>query len=488
MSNTTILDPQKKGDSMKGNRFFMLSLILSLAGIPLYGRTRAPGAVRTQALSAEKNLRAHTFTAKKGHREDCARTFKICEVPVIIDQPGKWFVCKDLTYNGTGTAILITANNVTLDLLNHDLIVADGATGIEAQNVRELVIKNDLISTPIISQQVNSTAIYLTGCEKVTLENIFTSNTYTGLLLDTNCVDISVNNCHFKDHTGASTGNGSAVFDTGSSSLTFDHCLFEGTSGALPALMTFFQSSTNVRFTSCVFSNADIGIAFGGSGLLVENCQLFGSQTNNFNLIQLGIPGTPPFPALPAFDITIKDTTAISTVPNNPGFDCITAGQGSGLILENVIIDSQGRAIPIDVPFVGGLHLGSSLNPSSFNDVIVSKTVIRNQNDNGLLSEAGSTGMLVTDSTISGAVTGIHLYGTQASTIKSSLINFNNEGIVLETGSTGNSVVNNTISTNTSDGVNLNGTAGNVVVNNVIKGAPQIVNPGANTVAPNFLI
>ena len=113
---------------------------------------------------------------------------------------------KELLYNGTGAAITITASNVTLDLLNHDLIIGESATGILAQNVRELVIKNDSISTPSLSTQATSHAIHLTGCEKVTIENIFTANTLIGIQLDSNCFDIQVRNSHFKDHTGGITG------------------------------------------------------------------------------------------------------------------------------------------------------------------------------------------------------------------------------------------------------------------------------------------
>ena len=245
--------------------------------------------------------------------------------------------------------------------------MADSATAIEAQNVRELVIKNDLISTPIVSVQLSSSAIHLTNCEKVTLENIFTSNTFTGLLADTNCVDIQVNKCHFKDHTGGSTGNGSAVADFGSSSLAFDHCIFEGTAGAgvIPAIMTYFQSTTNVRFSSSQFSNADIGIGFGGTGLLVDNCQFFGSQSNNFSLTQLGFFGEPITPNFPAINVTIKNSTFISPVPNNLGLDGIAAGIGTGLILENVLIDAQARA-GLGVPTVGGLHLGNVLKSEPF--------------------------------------------------------------------------------------------------------------------------
>lgn len=479
---------------MKGNNYFLLSLLLSFACMPMYARLKTHNATQRRSAS-EVPSHIKKVRGQKNHQGDCARQFKICEVPVVIDQPGKWFVCEDLCYDGTGTAILITANNVTLDFLNHDLVLSASATGIEAQNVRELVIKNDLISTPTVSEQSASTAIYLTGCEKVRLENIFTANTFEGLLLDNNCVDITVHNCHFKNHTGGSTGNGSAVDDNGSSSLSFDQCIFEGTTGAgvIPALMTFFASSTNVRFSSSQFSNADIGIGFGGSGLLVEDCQFFGSQSNNFSLIQLGFFGAPTSPNQPATDVTIRNSTLISAVPDNLGLDGLAAGIGSGLIVENVVIDTQGRGTPA-VPVVGGLHLGNSLNPSPFNDVIVSKTIIRNQNDNGLVSESGSSGLLVTNSTISDAlVAGVHFFDTQASTITESLINLNNEGIVLEkvaTGSIGNSIVYNTITTNTVDGVNIKaGNTFNVVVNNVINNnGTAIINKGGatNKTTPNF--
>ena len=45
-------------------------------------------------------------------KSDCLDIFKICEVPAVISHPGKWAVCKNLVYSGSGAAIIIAADNV----------------------------------------------------------------------------------------------------------------------------------------------------------------------------------------------------------------------------------------------------------------------------------------------------------------------------------------------------------------------------------------
>ena len=46
---------------------------------------------------------------------------KITSVPYTITQPGFYFLTGNLTYNGTGNAITVSANNVTLDLMGFSL-------------------------------------------------------------------------------------------------------------------------------------------------------------------------------------------------------------------------------------------------------------------------------------------------------------------------------------------------------------------------------
>ena len=53
---------------------------------------------------------------------------KISSVPYTITQPGFYFLTGNLTYNGAGNAITVSANNVTLDLMGFSLSHTGSAT------------------------------------------------------------------------------------------------------------------------------------------------------------------------------------------------------------------------------------------------------------------------------------------------------------------------------------------------------------------------
>ena len=165
----------------------------------------------------------------------------------------------------------------------------------------------------------------------------------------------------------------------------------------------------------------DISVFFCGTGLRIEDCHVFGSSINDTNLLQIGFPG------FPADDVILRKSTFISPIENNVQFDCLFVTCSSGVLLEDVIIDLQARGGEL-APNVGGLHfIDSSAS-------IIKNTIIRNQNDNGLLLE-GSSGILTDNCAISDAlVGGVHLFGTQACAVKNSLIANNNEGVILNPG------------------------------------------------------
>ena len=459
------------------------------------------------------NVKAERHSKKKS---DCLETFKICEVPAVISQPGKWFVCKDLTYTGTGAAIIIAANNVTLDFNEHDLtLTQDGSVGVLAQDVREIVIKNDAIIGVPGSSSSTSAALQFIGCADVIIENIFTTNTASGIRLDVSelnpTTNVTVKNCHLLNHN--TTGAGGAAYirslsaaPLNNAGLFVENCYFSGNTGSIDTSTSMIEiiGSFDTQIRSSIFANSSIAIAFFGDGLLVDNCQISGDITNTFNLVQVGDTNTPQA----GNNVIIRNTTVQVAAPaeGNVFFDGIIAGFGSGLLIENVIIDTQARGGE-GFPVVGAIHLGGDqpalAAPAQFNDVKILNTIIKNANDNGILSEGESHNLIVDNVTIEQAVSSvvattgaIHFFGTNGSTVKNSLIaNNNTDGILLEAAGTSgapaanNTIVGNTIARNTPNGVELTtGSLRNAVVNNIFtgNGTPIVDNGTLNVTAPNI--
>jgi hypothetical protein len=73
----------------------------------------------------------------------------ITSVPITISTPGKYVLKKDLTLNSGGTAITVTASNVTINLNGFTLIdgpVPNQNIGVNADGVDNLIIQNGTIS------------------------------------------------------------------------------------------------------------------------------------------------------------------------------------------------------------------------------------------------------------------------------------------------------------------------------------------------------
>ena len=138
----------------------------------------------------------------------------------------------------------------------------------------------------------------------------------------------------------------------------------------------------------------------------------------------------------------------------------------------------------------------------------VINTIIKNNNDNGIVSEGASRNIIIDNVTIEQAQSttppalqgaGIHFFGTSGSTIKNSLISNNDaDGILFEgefsapnAPASNNSVVGNTIANNTPNGVALAvGSASNAVVNNIFTGNANAIldNGSGNVTTPNILV
>lgn len=250
---------------------------------------------------------------------DCDEVHVISRVPAVIDRPGKWCVNEDLVYNGTGAAITITASNVTLNFHNHSLTLTNpSAVGVLALSIKELVVENDIIQSSLISTNPLSAAFHLLNCEKVTLNNIFTANTFFGIHA-VNTRDLFVTHSRFRDHIG-----GGDTFDLLSGALRADTCnavvveqsTFNGagrgfSEGNSSSQVLFRDGCTACRISNCEFENIENAVlGLSVDGLVIENCVTQTAErldTSNLQIfflpvIQLGN-------ASPGMDIVASNVT-----------------------------------------------------------------------------------------------------------------------------------------------------------------------------------
>lgn len=221
-------------------------------------------------------------------------------VPFCIEKPGKYCVTRDLCYYGHGAAILVKANNVTINFANHDLLLKENdAVGVKAEGVEELTLENDKIYTPEVSTNSASAAVHLKDCTKVLLDNLLTQNTFFGVLID-NCDDVKLQNSRGEKHIGGSFPDlSAAVKVVNSRQVTVDNCTFLGPGNGLLEENTYVGGSSttvlvgdvldsdtpasdDVKIINSSFEQVDGGVtSFLCNKLLIEKC-VFDAMTMSY--------------------------------------------------------------------------------------------------------------------------------------------------------------------------------------------------------------
>lgn len=462
----------------------------------------------------------------------CDETHIICSVPTVIDRPGKWCVKEDLVYNGSGSAITITASNVTLNFHNHSLTLTNtSAVGVFAQDVQELTIENDIIQSRTISTDPLSAAFYLVNCEKITLDNIFTANTFFGVHA-VNTRDLFVTHSRFKDHIG-----GGDIPDLLSGGLNADACsavvveestfsgagegFFQGNGSS----QTIFRGgSTACRISNCEFAGVEGAVrGFGVDGLVVENCvtqtaagKRLTDDPSSFSaflpLIQLG-SGLIDV-GIQASNVTVRNcllngnlafsTECLDLSPNctvEASFQVpISIGQANMILLDNCEIGNFFVTNPDGLS--GGLiNINVDSDKVRPNEITIRGCTLRGdtvfgfqhgivfgRTDNiliegclvtgghfGILPSNTSKNIVIRDSTIEGTghcslICGSGLDGLTIANNHVMDAGFNSMQIVEQGGSVIKNVVveGNTIANGFSSGIFLSGTENSVVRNNII--------------------
>ena len=184
----------------------------------------------------------------------------ITTLPITINTPGNYIFASDLSC--ATTAITITASHVSIDFDGHTLTINDAITGILAQNVSDIHLKNGTIQTAAPSTDVNSIALRLLQDTDVTCEDLRFVNTrrciYAGTRATTNGVtNLKVLNCVF-DHP--TTVGARTITTELSEGIIIDNCSFER-----------FGDPNSSGFDFCVFLTDTSDVSITNSQFLNKN-------------------------------------------------------------------------------------------------------------------------------------------------------------------------------------------------------------------------
>lgn len=407
--------------------YSMLSCVLmcTFAGTAAYAKTQT----EEREENCEKCKWFRCLSQEIDKVIPCGEVHVIDSVPALVDQPGKWCVKEDLVYTGSGHAITVTASNVTLNFNNHSLTLTNpGAQGIFAENISELTIQNDIIQASAVSANPSSVAIQLIGCEKVTLDAIFTANTYFGLYA-VECNDVFVSDSHFKDHIG---GGGTldllsaAIRSDATDALVVDNSVFTGAgSGAFQgngsAQIILRDASSACRISSCEFSDVEGSILIiQAYDVLIEDCIMQTAPTEpNFNArfqpaVQLGTQ-TAPFLG-EAVNITMRGCllrgnlafgpTCLPVVTNPATFPCtpvsgiaqfgLTASRGRNILIEECDFGDFSAGQTAAGPFI--IRMAGTSTAMILHDITIRSCTIKG-NLEAFPSVSGSTssGIVIAD-------------------------------------------------------------------------------------------
>jgi hypothetical protein len=423
------------------------------------------------------------------HRKfPCAHSIKIDHVPYVITEPGKYCVTKDLVFDGTGAAITVAVSNVTLNFANHSLTLTDpGAIGILASGISEFVLQNDVIQTPVESNVATSVAIRLIDCKKVTIDGVFTLNTYFGIRATTSD-DIRVVNSHFEHHRGiqeAPLVSNAAISSEACTNVVIEDCVFTDndslSDGGFNSQGIVFRNvpSTNTVCRNCRVSNCELFntalILNNVEGVIIETSSIQSNETTiNTNLVTIG-SGIVDGVDFHANDVIFRDVT-FTCLTGLPGFDGILVGRGNGITFENVIIDVNSPDLP-ELPYhPAALHIGIALqaeDPTSVvSNFVIRNSIIHNTPFRSIYSEPGNSGIVVDNCLITrGIDANIYFDDTEGSTVKNSEIN-QSQGFgirlhTISTGSNNNAILSNVVSDNGNDGISVDtDSLANLVKNN----------------------
>lgn len=429
----------------------------------------------------------------------CHTIIPITCLPYTIRESGKYCLARNLTFDQAGAAaIIIEANNVTLNFNNHTLTIAAAATGVLVIG-NEVSIENDAILCVPTSSDPASIGIHIFETEKITLDGMFIVGFNNGVLIE-DSQDIMIKNSrmNLSNENGISVNESHAI-------TVYNSSFTENGQGLL-----FDQESSDCLVSKVIETNAFLGSFIRWvHGITIEDSIFeINNIVNPFNCLQFG--STEELDAQ-AYDVIIRNCqfinrNQITAQDPSAGFDGVLFAAGSNGLMENCIIDINAQARPAinaNPPYVNGaLHISSTLpNGQSFPDVQptrffsnlrVRNCAFSNLGGHAVTTENSTFNLTIENCLIGTSLRGINLVGSTACVIKNNEIQKNKaSGVVLgssnlilpEVGSSSNNVEYNVIANNVGTGIDLTSTS----TNNMVKynelytnGVAGIINSGIN--------
>lgn len=445
----------------------------------------------------------------------CDASIPISFVPFTITQPGKYCVTKDLVYNGDLAAITVQASNVTINFHNHSLTLNNSqAQGILVENASEFTLENDIIRASSLFKTSTSAAVKLSAVNKATLMNIYTQNTTKGVVIE-NSNDVFIENCFFQAHEGVSspttTSIGAGIWIDTSSSVTVDASTFEGAnlSSPLPTAeasnaLLVQGDSRDIAIQNSSFSNWLSTITLNQvTGFSLDNCSLEASALSTSNILEVGST------TAQANDIAIRNCT-FRQETQVPGFDGIFFLNGSGAVMDTVIVDVTSAPDTDASPYTpASIHVGCAINGHvsctpmlTYNNILANNIIVRATDQYGLHVENGFyvtftnsqfTGSSLPNVLFDGAVDtfNLSLWGAESCILKDSTITSatgSNYGIYIKPGANDNGIFNCEISNNAGTGIRIDSLARRTFLrdNNLFANGGNGIDNGDATTAAYF--
>ncbi len=310
-------------------------------------------------------------------------------VPFTITSPGKYYVLRNLTYNGTQAAITINADNVYLDFLNNSLTLTNqSGAAILAQGVKEFTLADGSIRAASTNPTVS-----LVGVQKAAISNIYVSNSSTAIAVSGSS-GLHIDNSYL---------SGAGIDINASQAIAINGCSFQGANGQSNALL-IRGASQHIAVSDSTFNNWQNAIfANQVSGLQIEECLVKGSHVAPGPLLVLGTANSP------ANTIQIRNTTFEQQAPT-VGQDGLLFVNGSGCQLENVLVDVATGHTESYQP--AAIHVGA------YDTLLVKSCIVKGPNEYGLYLEKSTHASCIDCQFTDATVANLFLSGTAGSVIK----------------------------------------------------------------------
>ncbi len=437
-----------------------------------------------QAASKQRDKQIARSSSSSDSETDCVvcgKVTPIFSVPFTITESGKYCLTKNVTYSGSSAAIVIAANNVSLDLANHSITLTSPSTGISIANVNEVAISNDALTFQSNTNAVGGLGIHVINSQKITLDNNLLSLFEVGLLIE-NSVEVAVNDSAFNECELGSFAI--TCTDVRHINTTFDDCQ-EG--------LTFDQNCQDILIDNVVETNSSFGSYIRWAhGVIIQNSIFECTNARNpFSLLQIGSTDDPQ---AHVFDIIIQNCQFINRVPvratdAGAGFEGVLFAAGSNAVVDSCVIDINSSPTPGnqqigELPYINGaLHFSQTLpvslppSPSAqnqfFSNARVTNCVLSNLAGNAVTTENFTQDLTLERNIINSFLIGVYLQGTSATVVRYNDIQHNGaNGVEISASnlllpavaSTSNTIEYNVIANNGISGVELDSISENNLV------------------------